>query len=560
MNNKIWVLVALITTCLPFNLLFSQDEPGVVTKTYALTNVHITTSPGNMIKNGTVIIRDGLIQSVGQTVSIPADAEMVPCDTMHVYAGFIDGLSHIGAKKPKEEDRPKDKDPGNPTNERAGITPEKSLKEMLNASEKSIKDYRAVGYTASHSVPHGRMMPGMGSIILLDGKDASELLYKSDISSFGQLKGAQGVFPNTIIAVLTKWRELYKQSQQASTHISKYNMNSSGMSRPKYDDATHALIPVTKRSMPMFISTPNHLDIYRVMSLQKDLGFKMVLSNVKNAYRLTEKIKSSNTPILLSLDLFKADEDKEKEEDEKEMDVWEKEKAGLEKRKKEEQKNIIEQASQLSAKGVRFGFSTDGVGAKKALENVRRMIKAGLSEKDALAALTTNTAQIIGVSNSMGTIQNGKIANIIVANGPIFDEKTKIRYVFVDGNMHEYEIKEKSKKESTGEVSEENKAFVGTWEFTMTIQGQSLKGELDINQSSEGTLEGSMSVTGLDDTVEIEEIEVDGNNITYTTETQGIEISWKGKVEGETMTGQLSAGPIGVMDIEATRTSGPDQL
>lgn len=562
MKMKIRTIICPIVILLfTFSSLYGQDAPGEVTRTYALTNVHITTAPGTMIKNGTVIIKDGLIQSVGRSVSIPADAQVLTSDTMYVYAGFIDGLSHIGVPKPKEEERARDKDPGNPTNERAGITPEKKVSDLLKAKDKSISDFRAAGYTASHSVPHGRMLPGQGAVILLDGADASDLVYKADASTYGQLLGSQGVFPNTVIGVITKYKELYRQTQQAAAHMTKYKSNAVGMKRPTYDAATMGMIPVTKKQSSLFISAHDHLDIHRTLALQKDLGFKLVLADVKSAYRLTDMIRSKNVPVLLSLDLFKEekskDKKKEKKKDSKEMTVWEKEKAALKKRKMEEQKNLEGQAAAFAKKGIKFGFSSNGTNPKTALANIRRMIKAGLSEDDALAALTTNTAQILGVSQTMGSIQNGKIANVIVSNAPIFDEKSKIRYVFVDGNLHEYEIKKKDAKKK-GVVSEKNKPYAGTWEFTIEAGGEEFKGELEISESDDGTLEGTLSGAQLNSTVEIEEIKVDGNNLSFSAVADGDSISWEGVIDGDSMEGKVVAGPMGTLPITATRTSSPE--
>ncbi|MDG2448930.1 MAG: amidohydrolase family protein [Saprospiraceae bacterium] len=559
MKLKIWALCSLVVSLLfLFSSVQSQDEPGEVTRTYALTNVHITTTPGTMIKNGTVVIKDGLIHSVGQDVIIPADAQVIEADTMFLYAGFIDGLSHIGIPKPKEAERKREKDPGNPTNERAGITPEKSATSLLKATDKSISDYRAVGFTAAHTVPYGRMLPGQGSVILLDGDNASDLIYKSDMSTYGQLLGSQGVFPNTIIAVITKYRELYKQSQQASSHMTKYKSNSIGMKRPAYDAATLGLISVTKRQSTLFMSAHDHLDIHRVLGLQKDLGFKMALANVKNAYRLTDLIRTKNIPVLLSLDLFKKEKEKKKKKEKKEKDMWDKEKEALNKRKAEERKSIEGQAAAFSKKGIRFGFSTDGASAKTVMDNVRRLIKAGLSEDAALAALTTYPAHILGVSQTMGTVQNGKIANLVVSKTPIFDEKSKVRYVFVDGNLHEYEEKKKDAKKKEGKVSDKNKAYVGTWEFSINIGDDVLKGEIVITESEDGTLQGEMTGAQLDSTVEIEEITIDGDELSFTADAEGDTISWKGTIDGDSMEGEVNTGPMGTFPITATRTSSPE--
>ena len=561
MKLKIWAYSGLIVILLfLYSSAIGQDEPGVVTRTYALTNAHITTAPGTMIKNGTVIIKDGLIHSVGKSVTIPPDAQVIPSDTMYVYAGFIDGLSHIGIPKPKEQERERDKDPGNPTNERAGITPEKSATTLLKPTDKSISDYRAIGYTAAHTVPHGRMLPGKGSMILLDGEDATEMVYKADISTFGQLLGARGVLPNTIIAVIMKYRELYRQSQQASNHMSRYKTSSVGMQRPTYDDATLGLIPVTKKQSTLFMSAHDHLDIHRAMGLQKDLGFKMALANVKSGYRMADQIRSKNIPVLLSLDLFKEEKEQkdDKKDKKKEMSKWDKESETLKKRKEEERTKVEGQAGTFAKKGIRFGFSTDGTSAKTVMDNIRRMIKAGLSEDAALAALTTHPAQILGVSQTMGSIQSGKIANLVVSKTPIFDEKSKVRYVFVDGNLHEYEEKKKEDKKKTGKVSDKNKPYAGTWEFTVDAEGETIKGEIEITEDEDGNLVGTLSGAQLDSTVEIDEIKVEGNELSFTAVADGMDISWKGTVDGESMDGEVNVGPMGVFDISAIRTSSPD--
>src|SRR5690349_15464005 len=108
--------------------LFAQEnsELAPVSRTLAITNVNIIQAPGRKIDMGTVVLKDGLILSVGKNVSIPADAVVLKADSMYVYAGFIDGLSRVGIPKPKEDPNPppRPKDPGNPKPEEAGITPQ----------------------------------------------------------------------------------------------------------------------------------------------------------------------------------------------------------------------------------------------------------------------------------------------------------------------------------------------------------------------------------------------------------------------------------------------------
>ena len=120
----------------------AQDEREIrpVTRTYAITNVTVIQSPGRKIEGGTLIIKDGLIKSVGKNVSVPPEAIIIKGDSLFVYAGFIDGLSRTGVVKPRDENKDKIKDPGNPPPDRAGITPQLDVRNFINPSDKTIED------------------------------------------------------------------------------------------------------------------------------------------------------------------------------------------------------------------------------------------------------------------------------------------------------------------------------------------------------------------------------------------------------------------------------------
>ena len=118
---------------------------------------------------------------------------------MYVYAGFIDGLSRTGLTRPKEEERggARPKDPGNPKpEEEAGITPQNDIRNALNPSEKSIEELRNIGFTAAHVVPYGGMMSGNGSIILLGGKSADEMVLVNKSSLIPAFTGTRCISGN----------------------------------------------------------------------------------------------------------------------------------------------------------------------------------------------------------------------------------------------------------------------------------------------------------------------------------------------------------------------------
>src|SRR5688572_29950680 len=167
------VFVLILTCFSTFGFAQEERKLGPVTRSYAITQATIVQGPGRKIEKGTVLIKDGLITAVGQNLTIPAEAIQIKGDSIYVYAGFIDGLSRVAVSRPKEDlSKEKAKDPGNPSPERAGITPQNDVRNFLNPADKSIEEFRALGFTAAHVVPHVGMLPGSGSVIFLGGSSA----------------------------------------------------------------------------------------------------------------------------------------------------------------------------------------------------------------------------------------------------------------------------------------------------------------------------------------------------------------------------------------------------
>lgn len=496
------------------SLLFSQEnyELAPVSRTFAITNVNIVQAPGRKIDMGTVVLKDGLIISVGKNIAIPADAIIVKADSLYMYAGFIDGLSRVGVTKPKEESQgqqPLPKDRGNPKPEEAGITPQVDVRSSLNPLDKSVEELRSVGFTTAHVVPYGGMMPGTGSIILLGGKSADEMVLVSKSSFFSELAPAQRVYPSTVMGVMAKYRELYRQAALSRSYENTYAANRSGIQRPTTDRVLESLYPVVDKRMPVLFKVEKVMDVQRVLALQSDLGFNLLLAELKEGWDIVSKVKASNAKVFLSLDL--PDDKKEgvgdvkndktpKKEDvpaataEKKSDspktAADLEKEALEKRKSDFMAKYVGQAATYQKAGIKFGFSTINTKASNIQSNLRKMIAAGLTEDAALASLTTSPAELLGLSDRMGTVDNGKIANLVISDKPYFHEKSNVRYVFVEGNLYKLENKEIKKNEPGEKVD-----FSGSWAMTTEAPdrkyGSTFTLEKDGNNYS-GTITGDL--------------------------------------------------------------------
>ncbi len=546
-------------------ILFAQGDKALdpVSQTYAITNVNIVQAPGRKIDMGTVVLKDGLILSVGKNVSIPADAIILKADSMYVYAGFIDGLSRVGVTKPKEESQgssqqQRSKDPGNPKPEEAGITPQNDVRGSLNPADKSVAEFRNIGFTTAHVVPYGGMMPGNGAIVLLGGKTADDMVLVNKSSFYSELTPAPGVYPGTVMGVMAKYRELYRQAALSRSYEKMYAANRSGIQRPATDRVLESLYPVVDKRQPVLFKAEKVTDVQRVLTLQSDLGFILWLAELKEGWDIVNKVKASNAKVFLSLDLPEDKKDDapagQKEEinkNDKPKTAADVEKEALEKRKADFTAKYVGQAASYQKAGVKFGFSTINVKASNIQSNLRRMIAAGLSEDAALASLTTIPAELLGLSDRLGTIDGGKMASLVISDKPYFSEKARVRYVFVDGKLYKLEIKEAKKSDSNAKVD-----VAGEWSMTTeTPQGKS---ETTLKIKKEGNnFSAILSGGRLAQPVELEEVILDGTSLTlkYTVnyDGQSINVTVEAVVEGETFKGTSTVEEYGSFPVEGKK-------
>ena len=552
---RLTAFLFMMVLTLPFQSIGQEEvKLNPVSRTYAITNVNIIQAPGRKVDMGTLVIQDGIITAVGKGVRIPADAQIVKADSMYVYAGFIDGMSNIGVPRPKEEPRrgEREKDPGNPTYERAGITPENEVRTQLVPTEKSIEEWRAVGFTTANVVPYGNMLPGKGAIVQLTGNHADKMVLVNNTALYAQLSGAAGVYPNTVIAVMSKFRELYNNASLGKNYESMYAQNRAGLNRPATDRVHEAFYPVIDRRMPVLFKAEKLLDIHRVLNLKNELGFSLVLGDVKEGWDVMNKLKSPDIKVFLSLELPEEVKKDKKEETKNDKSRTDQEKEALEKRKEEAIARYVSQAATFRNAGILFGFSTMSVKSKDVHTNIRRMVAAGLPEDAALASLTTTPAQMFGISDRVGSVDNGKIANIVITDKPYFDEKAKIRYVFVDGDPYKFDVKETPKKGNTNAKVE----IEGSWSMSIDSPQGSSTGMVTFKKDGSGYT-GVTTSDRMPGEVELKSVELDGNSLTFTYSLSfgdnSVTVEVTATVDADSFSGTMSVGQWGSFPVEASK-------
>ncbi|MCH7409245.1 amidohydrolase family protein [Belliella sp. DSM 111904] len=529
----------------------AQSDPSGsrrVTSSYAITNATITTSPGQTVQGATILFKDGLITAIGTNVTIPKGTDVLKGDSLFIYPGFIDGASSAGVSRPADPERPANFDSSNPSDEQAGITPWRSVLDHHDAQQNAIGDWRKAGITIAQIIPDGGMLPGKASIITFGSTSSTNILAENTALA-AKFRGSRGVYPGTPLGVMAKFRDVYKNAELSYTHTKLFS-NNNGLNRPEINKTYQALFPVLDKNIPVIFEVSNDLEIRRALRLQKELGFKLVLSGVTEVEHLISEIKEAKAVILLSLAL---PEDKTKANE----DATEEYKARTA-RVKEAYEQALKQAAILEKEGIKFGFSTAGSKSGDLMKNLQIMIENGLTEKTALAALSIHNAENLGIQKYAGTLEKGKLANMVITTAPLFSKDAQVKHIIADGYVFDYETK--SKKISSEKSNSSNGDIAGEWEYTSDTPAGSSGGLMKI-EGSGSNLKGSITY---DDPAgngtaqaDMKDIKFQDDNLSFSFDVSAggmdIKVNVSGEIDGSQFSGQISLGEFGSFPMNASR-------
>ncbi|MFH1940750.1 MAG: amidohydrolase family protein [bacterium] len=550
----------------------------------------IVTVTGGVIEKGTIIIRDGIIEAVGKDVAIPAGAEVIEEDTMYVYPGLIDAHSSLALEKPKQEEQPStgggrsSRTPSGPMP--TMLSPEKLAADMLNPKDASIKKVRESGITTVLTVPEEGVFVGQSALINLNGDKPGEMILKSPVAMHIGYSLQRGTYPSTLMAVIAFQRQTFFDAQHHKLQWDRYKKQQRGIKRPVPNPSLDALAPVMDGRQKVVITANSENEMKRALKLADEFGLDYILSGTVEGWRIADVLGARMKPILVSVEFPKPESvtgysfklkvegpTQEKAETKPEAEAGEKDKAkaGAKEEKKEdknkEEKNKKEKnkedeekaelyanAGVLYQSGVKFAFTSAGLKKPEDfLKNVAKTVEHGLPKEEALKALTINPAEIFGVADQVGSIEEGKIANLIVTTGELFDEKTRVKYVFVDGKKSEVEAPKPKKAEGEATVN-----VSGTWDVDVTSPMGEVSVTISLKQSGSEVTGEFKSEMG---SYSIYDGSVNGNKIQFSVKLpigeQPVELVFTGTVEGDSMEGTIDLGEMGSAEWKGTKTSGP---
>lgn len=433
--------------------------PGAV----FIRDARIVTASGPDLAKGSVLLRDGLVEDVGPGITAPADAWVIDGNGLTVYPGFIDGLSTWGiaaaAPPPARPGAASGPTPG--PNQQQGPPPRshgpedrpqtyafERAADLLSLSDSRLEIARAAGYTTAATFPNRGIVEGLGAMIELAGDRPRNMVVAQPIGQQIVLRtaGFRAGFPNSLMGDVSYVRQLYLDLNQYKQAQAVYREHPVGTARPEYDHNLEGLAESPRLLLP----ADEAQQIDRMLMFGRELGVPFVLYGLHEAFLRVDQLKAANVPLLISLKWPVKPKDGDPSDVPNYRDLVMREQApGI--------------PSLLAKGGVKFAFFSDGINTAPELKSaVKKAIDAGLPASEAVRALTINAAEIYGLSDRLGSIEKGKIANIVISKGDIFDEKSTVQYVFIDGR--EYRPPEDTQKPPAHPGSPDSKPTVAAAE------------------------------------------------------------------------------------------------
>ena len=309
---------------------------------------------------------------------------------------------------------------------------------QLKAGEAQFETQRNAGFTTALTVPRDGIFNGQSALIDLAGDSVSGMIIKSPVAehiTFTTLR--TGGYPVSLLGTFSALRQMFLDAQRLQTIQKMYDKDPRGMKRPENDRSLEALIPILNGEMPVVFNANNESEIIRALDFAREFNLKAIIAGGQEAGKVADRLKAQNVPVLLSLDFPKRTAAASTEADPEPIELL---------RLRAETPKT---AARLKQAGVKFAFQSGGMkNISDFLTNANEAVKNGLSKTDAVRAMTLSSAEIFGVENRLGSIEKGKIANLVVSKGDIFDKSKVITQVFVDGKTF--------RAESTGETGWQN--------------------------------------------------------------------------------------------------------
>jgi imidazolonepropionase-like amidohydrolase len=393
--------------------------------TYVIRGARVVTVSGADIENATVVISNGRITAVGANVAAPAGAQTIDAGGLWVYPGMIDlgtnmGLTEISSGAPGTID----------TAELGDMNPNVAAIWAVNPHSSHIAVTRVEGITSVLSMPSGGTISGQAAFINLAGSSPREMAVAPQaalVIDFPRVGGGGGGFAAFLAAQqgitqdalaardrrVEALRTMFRDAEAYGRAQDAYAKDPKAVPRPPTDLKLAALVPYARGERAVVFRAERDRDIRGAVRFAEELKLKPVIIGGSEAWKAAQFLKEKNVPVILDSVL------------------------NMPLREDDPYDSLFENAAKLQAAGVRFCISTGDSGAHvRDLPFHAGMAAAyGLPKTEALKAVTLYPAQILGVADRVGSVEQGKIANLVVTDGDILEARTHVRHLFIAGRQ-----------------------------------------------------------------------------------------------------------------------------
>ncbi len=418
-----------IFACLAISVLFSQcalaqqpsqrQKPRSDAAVVAIKGGKLLTITHGTIENGVVVMENGKITAVGPAAStpIPANARVIDAAGMTVYPGLIDSETHLGLTEISAVQS---------TNDLAEtsdeIMPHMHVADAFHAETDVIPTTRVNGITNAIVAPASQdTLPGQDSFIQLAGPSADEMLLVRDIAmplNFGPGQRRKmdwatnhGTYPTTRMGMAAQLRQAFLDALDYQQKVADYERRKGekGVQPVKRDLKLEAVLPYLEGKKPIVLAASDASDLETAVKLANDFHLKFVLNHVTHSRAVLDYIARLKVPVIVG-PIYDFPKDNERYD------------------------AVYSLPGELVKRGVKIAFASYTAHQARNLPYAAGYsVGYGLPYDEALKALTLNPAEIWGMADKLGSLDAGKIANVVVANGDPLDVKTDVKHVFING-------------------------------------------------------------------------------------------------------------------------------
>ena len=395
-----------------------QNTPAV----HALVNVRIVPEPGKAIEKGTIVLRDGVIEAVGADVRPPADARVWDLAGKTAYAGLVDPYGEMTVAAA----------PQGAAYWNAQVTPQLKLADHYKADETLNGKLRSQGIAARLVAPGSRIVRGQSVLVSTGSADNKQAVLKPVVAQhflltipFGRERG-RDQYPNSPMGAVALARQTLLDADWHAKAWAAWRRDSK-LPRPEQNDALESLAACLGGQQPVIFEAPNDQFLLRADRFAREFGLAAVIRGSGREYRRLAEVQATGRAIIVPVNFPQPPSVGTLEES---LDVslaqlmhWD---------------LAPENPARLDAAGVTIALTSHGLTDPATfLAAVRRAVERGLPAERALAAVTTTPAALVGMSERLGKLAPGMIANVVITDGGLFDKKTKVLETWVDGRRYE---------------------------------------------------------------------------------------------------------------------------